>query len=318
MANANLYLYWRPELHFACRSISRWVFILTWQPALIKWACSSDTAKLLQLQPLKNNVRGDPSSPQALISFIPHWRWETCERWLLQPPAGWAEWRPRERKGTANEKAGARQHLMKEGAKRLRVGGARGQAAPSGAFVLLAEGLSSSGSKWWRHRVKHGRGGRGHCCLLSPWQQVLSCSCASFTSGNKPLFYSLSSRSFTSSFSTFFKNNNLLVLFDSFLQSKPISFPHHFMSTPSKHPFISSPLFFFPALLFFHHPTLSQSISGWVVCPLKRSGGITPLIPLWENKSRGRPVCEISYRRERVGRNQRGGTHRGVFVLVPC
>lgn len=32
----------------------------------------------------------------------------------------WAECRPRERKGTANEKAGTRQHLMKEGAKRLR------------------------------------------------------------------------------------------------------------------------------------------------------------------------------------------------------
>lgn len=28
-----------------------------------------------------------------------------------------------------------------------------------------------------------------------------------------------------------------------------------------------------------------------MACPLKRSGGITPLIPLWENKSKGRPVC---------------------------
>lgn len=81
-----------------------------------------------------------------------------------------------------------------------------------------------------------------------------------------------------------------------------------------------SSFFFFGSL--FHHPILSQhsaeSITGGsVVCPLKRSGGITPLIPLWENKSRGRPVCEISYRQERDGRNQRGGDTEGSLCWCP-
>lgn len=57
--------------------------------------------------------------------------------------------RPTKKKeGAATEGAGERQHLMKEGAKRKR--GRKmhgGQAAPSGAFVLLAKGLSSSRGK---------------------------------------------------------------------------------------------------------------------------------------------------------------------------
>lgn len=222
------------------------------------------------------------------------------------------------KRGAANEKAVARQHLMKEGVKRKNGGkNARGQAAPSGAFVLLAKGLSSSGGKWWHHRVKHGRGGRGHCSLLSPWQQVHSCSCASFTSSNKPLFYSLSLHSFQAIFSLSLKTTNF---YYALILSKEKQFPClFFLFLPDPHVLSSYLLLssFFPGS-FFHHPLLSQSISGSVVCPLKRSGGIAPLIPLWENKSRGRPVREISYRQEHVGRNQRWGTHRGVFVLVPC
>lgn len=99
--------------------------------------------------------------------------------------------------------------------------------------------------------------------------------------------------------------------------SKTNQFPRLVLLFPPQPHVLSSSLllssfFFFGSL--FHHPILSQHsaesiASGSVVCPLKRSGGITPLIPLWENKSRGRPVCEISYRQERDGRNQRGGGH---------
>lgn len=175
--------------------------------------------------------------------------------WEVAPVAArWLSWMKAEGKKGDSKREGGRETAPDERGSKEIEGGPRGQAAPSGAFVLLAEGLSSSGSEWWHHSVKHGSGGRGHCCLLSPWQQVLSCSCASFTSGNKPLFYSPCLRSFTSSFSTFIKNNNLLMFFDSFLQSKPISFPHHFISTPSKHPFISSPLFSFPDSFFFIIP----------------------------------------------------------------
>lgn len=172
--------------------------------------------------------------------------------------ARWLSWMEAEGKKGDSKREGRRETAPDErGSKEIGGGGARGQAAPSGAFVLLAKGLSSSGSKWWHHRVKHGRGGRGHCCLLSPWQQVLSCSCASFTSGNKALFYSLSLRSFTSSFSTFFKNNNLLVLFDSFLQNKPISSSFYFHPVQTSFHQLSS--FFFPGLLFFFIIPLSPS-----------------------------------------------------------
>lgn len=156
---------------------------------------------------------------------------------------------------------------------------------------------------------------------MSPWQQVLSCSCASFNSGKKSLFYSLSLFFIQSTFSSFLKKKPTMIILSrlppkqtpflasSFYFFHPIHMSFHHLS--------SSPLFFGSS---FHHPILSQlsaeSIaSGSAVCPLKRSGGITPQIPLWENKSRGRPVCEISYRQERDGRNQRGGdTQRGLCV----
>lgn len=85
-----------------------------------------------------------------------------------------------------------------------------------------------------------------------------------------------------------------------------MSFHHLFSSSSSSPLFLGSSLFFItPSSL----PAFESIASGLVGCPLKRSGGITPLIPLWENKSRGRPVCEISYRQERDGRNQSGGGH---------
>lgn len=164
---------------------------------------------------------------------------------------------------------------------------------------------------------------------MSPWQQVLSCSCASSNSGNKSLFYSLSLPFIQSTFSSFLKNTTRYD-YPFTPSSKTNQFPCLVLLFPLRPHVLSSSLlsvfFFFGSC--FHHPTLSQHsaesiASGSVVCPLKRSGGITPLIPLWENKSRGRPVCEISYRQERDGRNQRGGDPQrglcvGALLNQPC
>lgn len=99
---------------------------------------------------------------------------------LLQPPAG-LNWISRKERGVENERAGE-EHPMKrkknERESRKKGRNSRGgQAAPSGAFVLLAKGPPGAGGNRWHHCVKHGRGGRGLCCLLSPWQQVHLCVC---------------------------------------------------------------------------------------------------------------------------------------------
>lgn len=104
----------------------------------------------------------------------------------------------------------------------------------------------------------------------------------------------------------------------------PIPWTHiHLFLPPCLTPFFSSPYISFhlssPSLLLpppsseslsFSSPPLhsfqysaESIVSGLVVCPLKRSGGITPLIPLWQNKSWGRPVCV--YVCEREGKRER-------------
>lgn len=120
-------------------------------------------------------------------------------------------------------------------------------------------------------------------------------------------------------FASFFKKKTQLVLIiPPLLPPKQTNFLgsscyFHLIHMSFHHLSSSSPLFLGSSFFSSPHPLCQHSAesiaSGLVGCPLKRSGGITPLIPLWENKSRGRPVCEISYRQERDGRNQSGGGH---------
>lgn len=151
-------------------------------------------------------------------------------------------------------------------------------------------------------------------CEFQFWQQV-ALLFPFFCYSSNPLFASF-----------FEKKTQLVLIIPPLLPPKQTNFLgsscyFHLIHMSFHHLFSSSsPLF--PGLLFFFaspHPLYQHSAesiaSGLVGCPLKRSGGITPLIPLWENKSRGRPVCEISYRQERDGRNQSGGdTQRGLCV----
>lgn len=221
-------------------SHTKYLFWLCSQPCtattLINWPCSFDTSKTFTTATLEKNVPGDPFSQSA--SFLISTGKPAIGNFSSCPLAELNK-ADRKKEGGSKWEGGSKTAPDERGSEEKEWGkNAWGQAAPSGAFVLLAKGLSSSGGKWWHHRVKHGRGGRGHCSLLSPWQQVHSCSCASFTSSNKPLFYSLSLDSFQAIFSLSLKTTNY---YYALILSKEKQFPRlFFLFLPDPHVLSSS------------------------------------------------------------------------------
>lgn len=205
---------------------------------------------------------------------------------LLRPPR-WLSWISQKERGAKKWEGGWESNVMKENknesVKRSRKRRRQGQAAPSGAFVLLAKGPPGAGGNRWHHCVKRGGGGRGLCCLLSPWQQVYLCVCVSVRF-RQPLPHLCLYCKFSCMWLSCLDVWSL--------------FPSSWTVSPSKmclliwsnsnfplfpHPFPPSLPFSSPPLHSFQH-SAESILSGLVVCPLKRSGGITPLIPLWQNK----------------------------------
>lgn len=162
--------------------------------------------------------------------------------------------------------------------------------APSGGFVPLAKVPTSAGDS--NHIAAGNTTGErwGLNCLLSPWQQVLN-QCiksankrganflhASVLFSNRLTFCHVILKQFTHFGNIPSKSWVAIITF------VPLHLISSFLLTPSsssKSIHLLSSAFLFPSLP--PHPfqySTESIVSGLVVCPLKRSGRITPVIPL--------------------------------------